>query len=723
MVPIIMNPAAKTFKILLGNDGGVFVSKVSANPGTLEGDWQFKGIGYNTSQFYGADKKPGKDQYIGGMQDNGTRMSPSSEDASAETSYLYAIGGDGFEVLWNSKDEDKILGSVYYAQISRTENGGTTWESAGSGLDANEIDFPFVTKLANSKDFPDRVFTVGGKGVYVSNDFGKNWTLTPIDENFILGSSFYLDVEVSRANADIVWAGSGMTNSGPLVRSLHVSTDGGASFSPTVNFPVVALGNITKIATHPTEQNTAYAIFSFSKNPKILRTTNLGQSWEDISGFGNGTSSINGFPDVAVYCLYVRPDNPDIIWAGTEIGIVESMDNGGSWSLIEDFPNVSVWDMKGQDKQVVIATHGRGIWTAQLEAEQASRETAAIVAAGTSPTGDFVCRIESKESFDSIQVFLENNLAKTFYTIKPGTFDVQLKNVSTGNRSLRLISYKGTIPLQSQDYIGTQISVLAKKNSYATYFNTLSDLHVNGLTLQHFVGGSSQRQTLHTNHNYSLNRSYEILLRTPVVVSGSLPILYYRDIAIIEPGNDSVIVEATRNGLDWISLAPGYDATFHGDQTGSWENAFRNNRAGKAEMFIKHEINLQETFEARDLLLFRFRFVSGGAITSWGWAIDYISVQETPIIPDHSDVQLSLAIFPNPSPGGITVDYTLEQPSEITFVLVDVYGRHVLSLVAGERKTGYNSEVLDLNSVHPGTYILILNSTEGKKTGKLTLTR
>jgi hypothetical protein len=64
------------------------------------------------------------------------------------------------------------------------------------------------------------------------------------------------------------------------------------------------------------------------------------------------------------------PDNPNIIWAGTEIGIVESQDNGVTWALLNNFPNVSVWDMKGQDDQIVIATHGRGIWTAKMTSNQ-----------------------------------------------------------------------------------------------------------------------------------------------------------------------------------------------------------------------------------------------------------------------------------------------------------------------------------------------------------------
>ena len=723
MVPVPIDATAKTFKILLGNDGGVFVSKVSANPGITEGDWLFKGIGYNTSQFYGADKRPGRDQYLGGMQDNGTRYSPAGEEADAQSAYQYAIGGDGFEVLWNNTDDNKMLGSVYYGQISRTTDGGSSWQTATSGMEPNSQEFPFVTKLANSKDFPDRVFTVSSKGVHVSSDFGASWQLTPIPDKFVIGTGFYLDVEVSRANSNIVWAGSGMNATGSLQRTLFVSRDGGAKFSPVANYTTVTLGNITKLASHPVEENTAFALFSFAGSPKILRTTNLGQSWEDISGFESGTPGTRGFPDVAVYCLYVRPDNPDILWAGTEIGIVESTDNGESWALVEDFPNVAVWDMKGQDNQVVIATHGRGIWTAALEADQVTSHPPAVIASGTSPAGKLMLRIQVTESCDSLQVAVGTTRVTTLYNLSPGARDLALENIAPGPLNIRMTSFKEKVPYQSGVHKMTHIDVLPPKNSYSTYFNTLNDLHIQGLTLQNFSGAMQQRKSLQTTHNYSSDQTYELLIRTPVRVSSTMPVLFYRDIGIIEPENDSIIVEATRNGLDWIALRQAYDANFEGDKTDAWRNAYLNKRPGNASMFIKHEVNFADKFPAGDLIMFRFRLVSGPAITSWGWALDYVSIQEIPLGGELVASNSPLSIFPNPATANVNLDYTLKKPSEISILLVDVYGRFSATLLKANRNAGYNTEFLDLTRLHPGTYLIILESDEGRMVGKLTLLR
>ena len=62
------------------------------------------------------------------------------------------------------------------------------------------------------------------------------------------------------------------------------------------------------------------------------------------------------------------PYDSDIIWAGTEIGLVETLDRGQTWNLVNsNLPYVNIHDLELADQgQVVIATYGRGIWTAEI---------------------------------------------------------------------------------------------------------------------------------------------------------------------------------------------------------------------------------------------------------------------------------------------------------------------------------------------------------------------
>jgi hypothetical protein len=721
MIPINLNATAKTYRILLANDGGVFVSKVSATPGITQGDWEFKGNGLNTTQFYGADKSPGESRYIGGSQDNGTRISPPIPNTNALTTYSYAIGGDGFEVLWHGTDRNKIMGTIYNGEIHRSVNAGATWAQATAGFTPSATEFSFITRLANSKTFPDRVFTVGTSGVYVSNDFGGQWNLRPIATKWVIGTPFYLDAEVSRANSNIVWAGSGMNNSGTL-RSLHVSIDGGSTFTATNNFTTVPLGNITKLASHATQPNTAYALFSFANAPKVLRTTDLGQTWEDISGFGSGSSSANGFPDVAVYCLYVRTDNPDVLWVGTEIGIVESLDNGQTWALRDDFPNVSVWDMKGQDNEVVIATHGRGIWSAILDEVQQPIPLPEIIASGTSPQEHLMLRLQSPMAYDSLEVTVGTTKLPAIEDISNGTFDVDISGVTPGEKEIKLTSYVDGVPFESVIKKVNQIDILPIQDTYATYFGVLTDLIVDGLTLQFFENsGPNDRLTLQTNHNYLLNKDHSVFLRTPVTVSSTLPTLFYGDIAIIEPGKDSIVVEATKNGLDWIPLRDSYDAAFVGDNEGDWLTAYNNQAKGARSMFVNHEVDISEQFEAGDVLLFRFRMVSDQTVSAWGWAIDYISIQEIPLDVSPSAFGRPVVIYPNPSQGNFTVDYTLHAASEVMLTVTDVTGRTLQKKNLGHKSGGLFSEVVSVAQPKDGTYLVIIDSKEGKKIGKVVI--
>ena len=51
---------------------------------------------------------------------------------------------------------------------------------------------------------------------------------------------------------------------------LHVSTDAGITFTAVPDYTGETLGRISGLATHPTEPNTAFALFSFAERPNHL---------------------------------------------------------------------------------------------------------------------------------------------------------------------------------------------------------------------------------------------------------------------------------------------------------------------------------------------------------------------------------------------------------------------------------------------------------------------
>lgn len=725
---IITSVPNKTYKILLTTDGGTFVSNNSTTPGIVDGDWTFTGNGFNTSQFYGADKKPGADEYLGGMQDNGTRISTSGESATKATSYRYAIGGDGFEVLWHSIDGNKVIGSLYNNTFYRSTNGGVSWSPAFSGFplvsgSPDPAKYPFVSKLAHSRNVPEVIYSVGSDGVWKSSNFGALWTLTPITNKWGTSNTFF-DVEVSRANANIVWGGAGMTT----LRSLHVSTNAGVTFTPTNNYTATTLGFITKLASHPTQVNTAFALFSFYGKPKILRTTDLGQNWTDISGFNTGSVSANGFPDVATYCLYVMPDNPNIIWAGTEIGIVESQDNGSTWALLNDFPNVSVWDMKGQDDQVVIATHGRGIWTAKMTSNQNPVQRPQLLAIGTRPNQDLAVRFQLLDSYDSLQVFIRGQRIGKLNALLTGTYDLNVRNVQPGvNTEVSLMGFKNGSPIQSASIFGSHFPLYTPyTKQYSNLMTASTDFVISpqgGYTISNF---GTSNQSLQSIHPYPANTESTAMLLQPIIVASTNSNFFYQDVAIVQPSpniafgqpgfKDFVVVEATKNGLDWIPLKDGYSASANA----SWQTAFTGNQPGTPAMQVDQSIDIKSKFATNDTLLFRFRIkADNDATTGWGWSIDNVFIQQAPTGIEPSPVVAEFGAYPNPTGSKSTVQYNLLNESSVAIETIDASGKIIASIDFGRQNAGNHYYELDFENSPKGLYLVKLRINKTEKAVKI----
>jgi len=372
LLPHITDAAAGQFELISGNDGGVWHSP---DGGTT---WNERSRFYNTSQFYGLDRKPGGAQlYVGGMQDNGTFRSFAPFMGNVP-GWTPAIGGDGFDAVWHQENDTWMIGGFQFNGFQRSLDGGVNWSSATSGLtDTGESpNAPFINSLERNAFDSDILFAIGGSGVWKSTDFGATWLLKPIAASaWGFRSSSRGVVRPSLASGDVVWAGFEMdpvdNGGGDILGQIHVSTDGGETFTATTPSPL-SPAPLSGLATHPSDPNTAYALFSVSEQPKILRTRDLGQTWEDISGFDEGSSGVlsaRGFPNVAVYDLLVIPDFPHILWAGTEVGLFVSEDDGASWQLSDSgLPSVSIWRMKALGDEIVLASHGRGVWVVPIGA-------------------------------------------------------------------------------------------------------------------------------------------------------------------------------------------------------------------------------------------------------------------------------------------------------------------------------------------------------------------
>ena len=93
--------------------------------------------------------------------------------------------------------------------------------------------------------------------------------------------------------------------------------------------------------------------------PYIFRTDDDGQTWRRIAGPDQGAAGLR-------HVIREDLERPDLLFAGTEFGLWISVDGGARWAQFKpgNFPAVAVRDLviAPRDHDLVLGTHGRGIW-------------------------------------------------------------------------------------------------------------------------------------------------------------------------------------------------------------------------------------------------------------------------------------------------------------------------------------------------------------------------
>ena len=707
------------WRLLNANDGGLGLSTSGAS------GWSRPINGLVTTQFYGVDKRPGASAYAGGMQDNNTWFS--DPDPVATSAWHFAIGGDGYETSWKFDDPTHIIGGSQYNGLARSTDGGVTWQGATNGLgDVGGGNAPFITKIAESADAPDLLFAVGAQGVWRSTDFGGSWSLIPLSApDWALNS--FVDVKISRANPDVVWAGAYMDDTNGRI---HRSTDGGLTFSPVPNYGLVTMGLISGMATHPTDDQTAYMLFSFAERPKILRTTDGGTNWSDISGFGSGSVSTNGFPDVAVYDLLVRPDDPSILWAGTEIGLVESTDGGTTWSLADNgFPSVAIWSMTHVEDEVVVATHGRGVWSVSIPAMVAGETFSPLIEQlYQPPVAPIQVALNLRSDYDSTQVLMDAAVVTTLGASTAGeTADVQIPVISGGTHGVQAKGFKDGVAYPSP-VKDVQVFDMSPQYEYVNDFDSpSSDFVGSGFTVGPVAGFSSD--AVHSPHPYADETTLTYTLSIPIVVASDVPFVEYDDVALIEPGSfgsefgdgnfwDYVVVDGTSDGLNWVPIADGYDARLYPE----WETAYDNETPGDGSLLRHHQIDLTDTFAPGQVILLRFRLYADQAVNGWGWAIDNVEIQvgtvsDAPALAGDDVIRLHNS--PNPFRGATEIVFSTPHEEAVRLRVYDASGRLVDTLVDGVVSAGVHRIRYERAGLASGVYFARLTRAEGTENRRM----
>lgn len=140
---------------------------------------------------------------------------------------------------------------------------------------------------------------------------------------------------------------------------IHVTTNDGKSWQNVTPPAVAAWSRITMIEASHRDFSVAYVSVDRHQlqdfEPYIYRTRDLGKSWQKIT---------TGLPaGVYVHTIKEDPSRPGLLFAGTERGVHVSFDDGDHWQSLQlNMPTTSMCDFEIYGNDLIVGTHGRGIW-------------------------------------------------------------------------------------------------------------------------------------------------------------------------------------------------------------------------------------------------------------------------------------------------------------------------------------------------------------------------
>ena len=739
----VVDSATQEVIMINSNDGGIAVSRDNGATFTQTGDTFLQGFnpeggtwttvdGYNVSTFYGVDKMNGSDRYVGGTQDNGSWVSP--EDPDAASRWSYAPSGDGFEAAWNYNDPNLIIETSQGNNLWRSQDGGETWENLetpGFG--------PFITALANSKQDGDMVMISTNQGPALSTDFGSTWTVSDVPGQYEF-SGLRTPIEISLVDPNVVWTGTRVD----FNRRICLSRDGGQTFEATAPYTLQNLGEVAGIATHPADPSIAYAVFGTAGNPKVIRTTDWGETWVDISGFEgsiDGTSS-RGFPDVAVFSLLVMPYDTNIIWAGTEIGIVESLDNGETWNLIDDdLPATAIWEMKVVNDEVVLATHGRGIWTTTLsELEGYEPPVPFLVASkfrGDIFDKDMTGIIKHLTPIDSgimtITVETPDSVFSRDYPIgavaapSDEELNIDLEDFDIGDfiyeAEISITSYReGSSQTRTSNRMFYDVDLDDPVQIYSEDFNDGNEDFAVGRVVNDEadfnVGAPNgfDNNGFESNHNFDGSNVYRTIFQKPIVIPETGLTISFDEIVILNPAqetsfgtfySESVILEASNNrGKSWVRLAE-----YSAEHDPAWRATIESFSPPTSDLYRNRRIILSDIFEEGDEVFFKIEMDAFGFFGSWGYILDNLFVEPTNSTKEELEaVGISAATFMNPFRESTTIKVTHPSEFEVGNIIFTSINGQVYNDQVNMTKVGEGTVFqIDGMNLHTGAYLLKVN--------------
>jgi photosystem II stability/assembly factor-like uncharacterized protein len=365
---------ANSDHLMTGDDGGLWYSYDG-------GDKWWKAETLPISQFYHVSvdmEKPYK--VYGGLQDNSSWVGESQFPGGiAKSQWENLYGGDGFWMFVDPTDPTYVYAESQGGYIGRVNR--KTHEVRDikplPAYNEGKLRFNWNAPIHVSPTKSGTIY-IGAQYLFRSRNHGQSWDrISPdlttndpekqkqeqsggvtVDNSSAEMHTTIFAIGESPKDSMVVWAGTDDGN-------LQVTRDGGKNWTNVVGniagLPKSAW--VSSVEPGHFAAGTIYATFDLhtfgDMTPYAYRSTDFGRTWTALVAAG---SPVRGYAHVIKEDLV----NPQLLFLGTELGLWVSADGGAHWARYKggNLPAVAVRDLAihPRDDDLVIATHGRGIW-------------------------------------------------------------------------------------------------------------------------------------------------------------------------------------------------------------------------------------------------------------------------------------------------------------------------------------------------------------------------
>jgi photosystem II stability/assembly factor-like uncharacterized protein len=361
-------------RMVLATDQG---TSVSLDRGATWSSWFNQPIG----QFYHVTTDNNFPYAVyGAQQDSGSAavMSRTDHGHITATDWFLVGGGESGWIVVDPTDQNILYATGAYGGVVRYDRRTSfsqdisPWpmQNFDTEINGRKYRAPWTPMLVMSVSEPNALF-LGTQYVMKTTDGGLHWekispdltgagsaatekseTLTTAENAMERGFGVVYSIAPSPKKAEVTWAGSD-------TGLIHVTTDGGKSWSDVTPKGVSAWSKIAMIEASRFEPAAAYVAVDRHRlddqAPYLYRTQDYGKTWQPIaSGIG---------PNAFVNAIREDLKQPGLLFAGTERGVYLSFDDGDHWQPLQlNLPVTSVRDFAIHGDDLVIATHGRAFW-------------------------------------------------------------------------------------------------------------------------------------------------------------------------------------------------------------------------------------------------------------------------------------------------------------------------------------------------------------------------